>query len=97
MTTRNQMQDTGTLRLRWHADGLEVLQADAVVEVDELLLEALDAADSDTNAGRKVRGVHYGDGILTIEGVNRTVSYGIGRPDAQRRTRMAYLSGTMGG
>jgi hypothetical protein len=36
--------------------------------------------------------VSYGDGILTIRGINRTVSYGIGPYDLLTHTHEAWLS-----
>jgi len=52
-------------------DPIWIEQADPLIWISVALLE--DAANHSTHEG-----VSYGDGIFTIRGENRTVSYGIG-------------------
>ena len=60
---------------------LEIVRADEHVRIAHELLEKIDHPD-----------VSYGDGILTIRGLNRTVSYGIGPYDLLTHTHEARLS-----
>jgi hypothetical protein len=60
---------------------LRIIQADERVRIARELLEQIDHPD-----------VTYGDGILTIRGLNRTVSYGIGPYDLLTHTHEARLS-----
>jgi hypothetical protein len=61
---------------------LEIVRADERVRIAaEVLAAAEDHPD-----------VSYGDGILTIRGINRTVSYGIGPYDLLTHTHEARLS-----
>jgi hypothetical protein len=80
-------KQTGELRLRWAAADawrVEVVQADPVVEFADEFLEAL--------ASENRADVSMGDGILTIRGVNRTVSYGLGEREIALMTTLGYLS-----
>jgi hypothetical protein len=80
---------TGKLRLRWaeeHAWSVEILEADPVVEFADEFLEALRAQDR--------MDVSVGDGILTIRGINRTVSYGLAERNLLRNSTVGHLSGT---
>jgi hypothetical protein len=60
---------------------LRIVQADECVRIAHGQLEKIDHPD-----------VSYGDGILTIRGINRTVSYGIGPYDLLTHTHEAWLS-----
>jgi len=79
---------TGTLELNYvyvlgEPLGLEILRADRVIEIADDLLEDLASIRPE---------VSLGDGILTIRGFNRTVSYGLGRHDPCRAVTLGYLS-----
>ena len=76
----------GECRIRtvWTPDGTRkfyIDQADEHIRIAHEVLETIEHPD-----------VSYGDGILTLRGINRTVSYGVGSLDSLSMTHEAWLS-----